>query len=64
MIDNNLNIIYSSDNNYCIYMGVSILSVLENNKNFNSINIYIVENNINDVNKLKLKKIVESYQCL
>lgn len=62
MIDNNLNIIYSSDDNYYIYMGVSILSVLENNRNFNSINIYIVDNNINDVNKLELKKLVESYQ--
>ena len=54
-MESNLNIIYSSDDNYCIYMGVSILSVLENNKNFNSINIYIVDNNINDVNKLGLK---------
>ena len=62
MIDNNLNIIYSSDDNYYIYMGVSILSVLENNKNFNSINIYIVDNNISDGNKLELKKLVESYQ--
>ena len=62
MIDNNLNIIYSSDDNYCIYMGVSILSVLENNKNFNSINIYIVDNNISDGNKLELKKLVDSYQ--
>ena len=61
-MESNLNIIYSSDDNYCIYMGVSILSVLENNKNFNSINIYIVDNNINDVNKLGLKKIVELYQ--
>ena len=43
-------------------MGVSILSVLENNKSFNSINIYIVDNNISDGNKLELKKLVESYQ--
>ena len=54
-MERNLNIIYSSDDNYCIYMGVSILSVLENNKNFNSINIYIVDNNISDGNKLELK---------
>ena len=61
-MESNLNIIYSSDDNYCIYMGVSILSVLENNKNFNSINVYIIDNNINDVNKSKLKELVELYQ--
>lgn len=62
MINNNLNIVYSSDNNYCSYMGVSILSLLENNKNFNSINLYVIDNNISDENKTKLKKMVESYK--
>lgn len=61
-MESDLNIIYSSDDNYCIYMGVSILSVLENNKNFNSINIYVIDNNINDVNKSKLKELVDLYQ--
>lgn len=62
MEDNSLNIVYSSDDNYCIYMGVSIISLLENNKNFDSINIYIIDNNIDDLNKIKLKRLIEYYK--
>lgn len=58
----NLNVIYSSDNNYCVYMGVSILSLLENNRHFKNINIYIIDNNIGIENKEKLINTVKYYR--
>ena len=62
MKNNELSVIYSSDNNYCIYMSTSIISLLENNKEFKYINIYVIENKISDENKEKLEKIVRRYQ--
>ena len=38
-----LNILYQSDDNYAPYMGVSICSLFENNKNEESIKIYIID---------------------
>lgn len=62
MKNNELSIIYSSDNNYCVYMSTSIISLLENNKEFKYINIYVIENKISDENKEKLEMIVRLYQ--
>ena len=61
MLNENLNIVYSSDNNYCAYMGVSISSVLENNRNFKNINLFIIDNDITIENKNKLISLVKSY---
>lgn len=57
-----LNIVYSTDNNYAQHTGVSICSLLENNKQFDTINIYIIENNISNENKEKINKIVYRYR--
>lgn len=57
-----LNIVYSTDNNYAQHTGVSICSLLENNKQFDTINIYIIENNISNENKEKINKIVDRYR--
>ena len=62
MKNNELSIIYSSDNNYCVYMSTSIISLLENNKEFKYINIYVIDNKISDENKDKLEMIVRLYQ--
>lgn len=57
----NLVVVYSSDDNYAQHTGVSIISLFENNKHFNEIDIYIIENNISEKNKSKLKGIAKKY---
>lgn len=56
-----LNIAYSSDDNYAQHLGVSMLSLFENNKKFKSITVYIIENNISNINKSKLIDIAKQY---
>lgn len=55
-----LNVIYSSDDNYEKYMGVSITSLLENAKDY-KINVKIIELGIQDVSKLK--GLENQYNC-
>lgn len=55
-----LNIAFSSDNNYATHLGVAILSLLENNKNFEQIYIHILDNGISLENKNKLREIAYS----
>lgn len=47
----NLNVVYSSDDNYAQHVGVSLLSLLQNNQHFNNINIFLIENNLSSYNK-------------
>lgn len=56
-----LNVVYSTDDNYAIHAGVSIVSLLENNKDFELINIYIIDNQITDHNKETLYTIARKY---
>lgn len=57
-----MKVLYQSDDNYAVYMGVSICSLLENNKTAENIHIYIIDDGIIDENKKKIKKMVEGYQ--
>lgn len=57
-----LNIVYSTDNNYAKYAGVSIISLFENNKSISSnINLYIINNKISKKNKENLDLIAQKY---
>lgn len=56
-----MNVIYASDNNFAEILGVSMLSLLENNKECDEITVYILDDGINDDNKAKLTSIAESY---
>ena len=56
-----MDILYSSSDSYAFLTGISILSLLENNKAAEEINIYIMENHITDENKGKLREVVEKY---
>lgn len=55
-------VVYSSDDNYAQHTGVSIVSLLENNKHFNDINIYIIDNSISKASKQKLIDITNNYK--
>jgi len=57
-----MNVLYQSDNNYAIYMGVSICSLLENNKAANDIHVYIIDDGIAEENKNKIENMVGEYK--
>ncbi len=56
-----MDILYSSSDSYAFLTGISILSLLENNKACAEINIYIMDNAITQENKERLKKVAEQY---
>lgn len=56
-----MNVIYASDNNFAEILGVSMLSLFDNNKECDEITVYILDDGINDDNKAKLTSIAESY---
>ncbi|WP_195951251.1 glycosyltransferase family 8 protein [Clostridium saudiense] len=58
----NLVVVYSSDDNYARHTGVSIVSLLDNNKHFDDIHIYVIDNKISKSNKENLKDIINSYK--
>lgn len=55
-------VVYSSDDNYAQHTGVSILSLLDNNKHFDDIHIYVIDNEISKINKENLKAIISCYK--
>ena len=56
-----MDILYSSSDSYAFLTGISLLSLLENNKESSEINIYIMDNKITEENKSKLVSIAEKY---
>lgn len=56
-----MNVVYYSSDFFSEMCGVSIESLLENNTKTDEINIYIVEDNISDINKERLLEISNRY---
>jgi len=56
-----MNILYTSDDNYAEICGISIVSLLENNKNSNNIKFFIFDMGLSYENKNRISKIVERY---
>jgi lipopolysaccharide biosynthesis glycosyltransferase len=56
-----MNIVYVSDDNYADIMGISITSLLMNNKSSVGVNLYILDDNISDENKSKLRTLAASF---
>ena len=57
-----LNVVFSSDNNYSPHLGASIYSLLVYNCDFHKINIYIIDNGIAEENIIRLQSIVGSFK--
>ena len=53
-----MNVMYASDDNYAEIMGVSILSLLQSNKDVQKIRIYIIEDAISESNKNNLVNMI------
>jgi len=56
-----MHIVYSSSDSYSEIAGISMLSLLENNKAAEEIHIYLIDNNISDLNKERLNNMVQGY---
>lgn len=56
-----LNVLYQSNNNYADLTGVSITSLLINNQHLDEINVYILNDMIEETNLEKMKQICEQY---
>ena len=46
MNKNELNVLFSSDNNYAQHLGAAMQSLLENNQDFTIVRIYVIDNEI------------------
>lgn len=57
-----MNILYTCDNNYVWIMGISMISLFENNKNIGDITVFLLGEKISSNNKLLLKNIAEKYK--
>lgn len=56
-----MNILYTCDNNYIWLMGISMISVFENNGLINDLRVYLIGENISEDNISKLNKLAEKY---
>jgi len=56
-----LNVLYQSNDNYAVITGVSMVSLLENNKDIDEINFYLLNDNISQENIAKLNEACETY---
>ena len=56
-----MNILYASDDNYAEIAGISIVSLLENNKDIDNIKFFIFDNGLSLQNKNNLSSIVKNY---
>ena len=51
-----MNVLYTCDDNYVWLMGISTISLFENNKTIEDLQVYLLGDNISQENKDKLKK--------
>lgn len=59
-----LNVLFASDDNYVPFLSIAVISLLENNENeFDNINIYILDDDISDKNKSKIKNLIKEFNC-
>lgn len=56
-----MNVVYSSSDSYAELCGISIVSLCENNRDVDTISIFVIDNDISPLNKDKLKKTAENY---
>lgn len=59
-----LNVLFAADNNYASFLKISLISLLENNTDdFDHINVYILDDGINNKNKRKIINLTSNYSC-
>ena len=59
-----MNVVFACDNNYVPLLTISAVSFLVNNQNdFDEINIFILDDGISESNKNKVNSILSEYKC-
>lgn len=58
---NELNVLYSTDNNYAAHVAASIYSLLDHNKTFDKIHLYVIDDHIAKESKEKLCTIISAF---
>lgn len=56
-----MNVLYLSDNNYAVFLGVSITSLFENNRSATDLTVYVIDDRIAPENKDLLLSIARNY---
>lgn len=56
-----MNVLYTCDNNYVWLMGISVISLFENNRHIEDLKVYLIGENISYENKHELKRIANTY---
>ncbi|MCF0142206.1 MAG: hypothetical protein HUJ75_02385 [Parasporobacterium sp.] len=56
-----LNVLYQANDYYASYLGVSLLSLLDNNKHIETIKIFVIDDGISEENVSKLKTMAAEY---
>lgn len=56
-----MNIVYASDNGFAEYLGISMLSLFESNKECEEITVYVLDDGISDDNRGYIESITKSY---
>ena len=57
----NIHVIYQHDNNYAVYGGVSMLSLFQNNRQAEEINVYLIDMGLNDTFKSQYRQMADAY---
>jgi len=58
---NRLDVLYTCDENYAPYAGISMFSLFENNRDLDSVRVYLVAQGISDTNRERLVSLAESF---
>lgn len=61
-MDKGLIVVMVSDDNYSFLLGNALYSLFDTNSEFASITVYIIDDNISDSNKRKMKKLAKDYK--
>ena len=56
-----MNVVYTCDNNFVWIMGISMISLLENNKDMEVLNVYLLGDNVSAECKVQLSEIAAKY---
>ena len=56
-----MNIVYATDDKYAIYTGISMVSLMENNRDLDNIIFYILDNGISDQSRAALSALSKRY---
>ena len=57
-----MNVLYTCDNNYIWLMGISVISLFENNKDIHDLTVYLLGEGISEENKKVLHELGEQYE--